>query len=609
MTAVESPPETVAVEVTAPAQSWVKPLVPWVVLGAAAAAFCYSLPTIRNAAPTSFGLLATASPAFAGSILLATVGLAFAVRYRTVAAAAAATILMIVIQRLPSSVCTDVPIFSWLYKHLGVVDYIQHEHALARGVDLYHGWPGIFALTAWFSDLTRIAPMDIAHWFTISFHLFFALVVYGVARAWGLEPLRAITAVFLVASLNWVAQDYYSPQATAICFAFAFILLAGLSRNRPVGTPLLILLFAASTMTHQLTPYWMLLATGVLVISGKLKPRWIVLPLAAILFIDLAYNYGVARQYLNFSFDIWGNSTGPITTIGSIGQQVASLGDRILAGSMWLSTLLTLAIRRRRKEPYVALTVLALSPLLIILGSNYGGEAIFRVYLYSLIGCSIVLAPVIVSVLQAGILRFAGGVLALCIALVLSGMGYFGAWFTNVMTKDQVDAGRIWLDRGEFPSYFTPATIVFPQRSTWRYVEFMQFDEHYDDPIVYDLDLLGSHFTTDTDYDKFKYAIASRSDATTYLAFTEQMKLYVVYFGLYPEDAMDNLEARVKRDPAWHKWIAAPGATFYEHRVDIHTQPSDGNQPSDTNQTPPPSDTDQAPPPSGGNHIGNRAGG
>jgi hypothetical protein len=131
----------------------------------------------------------------------------------------------------------------------------------------------------------------------------------------------------------------------------------------------------------------------------------------------------------------------------------------------------------------------------------------------------------------------------------------------------------------------------------------MRFDEHYDDPIVYDLDLLGSHFNTEADYDKFKFAVGGRNDATTYLAFTEQMKLYVVYFGLYPEDAMDNLEARVKQDPAWHKWIDAPGATFYQHRVEIHTQPSDSNQ------TPQPSDTNQTPQPSEGNQIGNKAGG
>jgi hypothetical protein len=562
-----------------PARSALPGLLVWLVLLAAAIAFVYGATTIRTAANTNFGLLFSASPAFPLSILLVALGFALAVRQRNLPAAAGATILMIVVQRLPGSMCTDVPIYSWLYKHLGVVDYIQHEHALARGIDVYHGWPGLFALTAWFSDLTGVQPISIAHWFTIFFHFGFSLAVYAVARAWGLERLHAVAAVFLVESLNWVAQDYFAPQAAAVFFAAAFFICIGLSRSQPVAVPVTLLLFMAVTVTHQLTPYWLWFATAALVVSRKVKPWWIMLPLTVIMLGYLAYNIDVVREFLKFSFDVFTNSTGPIRTPGSTGQHITSIGVRVLAACMWLATLITLAVRWRRKQPFWTLAVLAFSPMVIIMGNSYGGEAIFRVFLYSLIGNSIVLAPVLVNALQGPVLRCVGGLAALVVAVALSAQGYFGAWFAYLMTKDEVDVARITLDHADFPSYFTPASITFPQRSTWRYVDYMQFSEHYDDPVIYDMDLIGKHLNTDADYKNFSDAFVQRLDASTYLVFTDQMTRYVSYFDIMPDDAFPNLKARVERDPLWHLWFKGNGVTIFEHRIDVSSNDADSDIP------------------------------
>jgi len=39
--------------------------------------------------------------------------------------------------------------------------------------------------------------MDIAHWWIPCFHLIFVSLIYVVARAWGLDPLKAVTARML----------------------------------------------------------------------------------------------------------------------------------------------------------------------------------------------------------------------------------------------------------------------------------------------------------------------------------------------------------------------------------------------------------------------------
>lgn len=566
--APESLPETLANPSLAARPRISRDFPVWLVLGLCAAAFAHGVTTIRSAAISDYGLLAAASPAYALSILLAGSGFAMAIRRRNFKAAVTATVLMIAVQRLPTAVATDTPMYPWTYKHLGVVDYIQHEHTLARGVDVYAGWPGVFAVTAWFSDLTGVSPIAIAHWFTVSFHLAFALMVYAAARTWGLLPLTAVTAMFITVSLNWIGQDYYSPQAMAMIFAAALFIMVGLSRTKPVGVALTILLFAAVTITHQLTPPWVFMAISTLAFTRKLKPWWLVIPLAAILFGFLLYNFDmVAEQSGSFSLNIFGN-TGSAAPPGCVGQRVTSLGNKFLSVSVWVATAVTLVVRWRKKQPFWALGVLALSPFGILFAQNYGNEAIYRVFLYSLLGCSLVLAPVVVTVLQSALTRAFYGWVVLLVAVALSAQGYLAPWFADSVVMSDVNFARKQLDdRTEFPAYLREFAPFWLDRVSWRYVEYARFDKDYDEPILYDPDMIGLHFNTDEDYQKFCDIVETHRVATTYLIFSEQMRKYSGYFGYVPSDGIANLRARIDRDPSWILVRDVDGVTIYEHRV------------------------------------------
>ena len=542
---------------------------PWGVVVASLGLFVYGEGTIPDAAPSQWGLLAVASPAYGASILLAATGFVLGVRRGNMRVATAATLMMIVAQRLPRAIATDLPMYAWTYKHLGVADYIQHSHTLARDVDIYNGWPSLFALTAWFSDLTGISEVTIAHWYTPIFHLFFAAVAYGAARAWDLAPLNAITATFLVVTLNWVEQDYYSPQATAILLAVAVFAVVGLSRQRPTGTVLIIILFGAATITHQLTPYWILAAIGILVVSRKMKPWWIVFALAAMLLAFLIYNWDQTSHYELFSANPVKNAESNVPIPGVLGQRVTSLGVRVLSASMWLSTGLIVAYRWIKHRDSWAVGVLALSPMLILGGQSYGGEAIFRVFLYSLLGCSIVLAPVLVAVLRGGRVRSFAGYLAVLVVTSLSVQGYTGSWYANVMPKEQYETSRLVLARAELPSYLTSVAPVWPERSSWRYVDFARFEHDFDAPMTYAKELMLRHYDTDEDYAAFIQALRTRSDASTYLIFTEQMRVYSWYFGILPWDAFPNLKARMFQDKQnWEPLFDGQGITVFVHKVD-----------------------------------------
>jgi hypothetical protein len=571
MTAVAIP---AAVEVAPQAQSYVSPSrwrswAPWALLVVAVGLFIYGARTIPAAVPSGWGLLAVASPAYGASILVVTVAAAVAVRRRNMKAAVVATLLMIVVQRLPRTIATDTPMYAWTYKHLGVVDYIQHAHTLARDVDIYNGWPGLFALTAWFSDITGLPPVVIAHWFTPLFHLAFGVMVFAVARAWGLSPLTAVTATFMVSTINWVEQDYFSPQATTMILATGILALMGLSRERPVGVWLIMILFAAATVTHQLTPYWLMLAIGLLTFTRKMKPWWLVFPLAAMAFGFLVYNWKQVSDYTLFSPDVIENIKPNIPVKGVWGQRITGGGVRVMAATLWIGTALVLLGRWRRKQPFWALAVLALSPLLIVTVQRYGGEAVFRVYLYSVIGCSIVLAPVVMGLLQGSVRRFVGSLIIILLATAASVQGNTGSWYANVMPKTQVDTSRIVLDQAELPAYLTAVAPVWPERSSWRYVDYARFKKDFDGLMIAVPYLAGRHFDTDEDYTQFIRALNSRPDASTYLIMTEQMHIYSWYYGILPWDALPNLKQRLYQDTDnWTPFYDGQGISVFRHKVD-----------------------------------------
>lgn len=546
---------------------WRSTRLPWSLLTASLVAFGFGAASIKSSAPSQFGLLAAASPVYGLSILLCAAAFAVCIRQRNMTAATAAIVVMIVCQRLPRAISTEVPMYAWTYKHLGVVDYIQQHDALARGIDIYNSWPGLFATTAWFSDLTGVPAIDIAHWFTPPFHLAVAGLMYAVARAWRLPPLRALTATFLVVSLNWVEQDYFAPQAVAIILTLALLILMGLSRDRPVGTVLILIVFTALTISHQLTPYWVFLTAGLLVVGRKLKPWWILIPMAVILIGFFFFNWDITHEYTLFSSNVVDNATTNNTGNGAVGQLFTSTVMRVLSATMWLSTMVVLITRWIRRRPFWALGSLALSPLLILGGQGYGGEAVFRVFLYSLPGCALVLTPVVVGALRANRRRLAGAVAALLIAVAAAAQASFGSWQTNVLTASQVDAADRLLAGGDYPAYMTPLVPVWPERSTGKYVDYADYNEKYDHSMMFLPDLIGSDFDTDAEYDMFMTLAQSRRDASTYVLFTEQMALYAAYFGIFPIDAVPNLRERIRDDPRWQVVEDDPVVGVYLYRV------------------------------------------
>jgi hypothetical protein len=526
----------------------------WVLILLTLGVWLLSLPGLATARLSQYGLLATASPLFIGSILLNVVAFVVCVRARRFGQSVACVVLMVVVQRAPTTLATSVPLYSWTYKHLGVVDYIQQHGALAHGVDVYHGWPGLFVVTAWFCDITGMDPVTVAHWFTPLLHFALLGLFYAVARTWRLDPFAALVATFLFEALNWVAQDYYSPQATSLLFVSGILIAFGLSRERATATPIALMIFAALVVTHQLTPYWLIVASLALTVVKRLQPRWLVFAMIGLAAAFLAFNYDSVSHFSLLSFNPVANAQSNVPTVGVFGQRVTSALVRGLSIAMWAAALACAIIQRRRRDLALEPAILAFSSFLLLGGQGYGGEAIFRVFLYSLFGCALLVAPVLSRALAAR-WSMAGAVSVVLVASVAaSAQGFYGGWFANRMSVAQVDEARKLLNEVPIPGYITVAAPVWPERFGSRYVDFVEATapggQAFDYPMVYEAKLTGTDFSTASSYDKLIRTAGTRR-VPTYLIITRQMAIYDWYFGILPLDALTNLERRLRNDNRW----------------------------------------------------------
>ena len=62
--------------------------------------------------------------------------------------------------------------YGWLYKTIGVVQYVNAHGQLNPQIDIYQNWPGFFALAGWFDKVAGVgSPLAYAKWAQLVFEL------------------------------------------------------------------------------------------------------------------------------------------------------------------------------------------------------------------------------------------------------------------------------------------------------------------------------------------------------------------------------------------------------------------------------------------------------
>ncbi len=301
--------------------------------------------------------------------------------------------------------------YAWAWRHVGLVDLMGRANGLTPGVDvlaIYQHWPGFFGAGTTLTETSGLMSVrTMAAWAPPLFEAGSVLALVFLFRSLTDDRRRIGIAVILFVVTNWVGQDYFSPQAFTF-FLYLVVLgivlrwyqrpSSGSSQRRPLPASqrralafVVLVLMAAVVVSHPLTPLVLCLALVALTVTRVLDRTW---PAVLMVAMTVVWFLTGARGYASQ------NLTGLTSDIGRFGANVDSnltnLADlspaqRIVAdmgrGVVVLIGLLAVigAIRLfRARQLGRAVVVLTLVPLGVLAGGSYGGEAVFRVYLFGL---------------------------------------------------------------------------------------------------------------------------------------------------------------------------------------------------------------------------------
>jgi hypothetical protein len=529
------------------------------------------------------------------------------------------------------------PDYSWVYKHFGVVQHISLYGTVDERLDIYQNWPGFFALAAWFDAVAGVgSPIQYAAWAQVYFGLLFILAMGFAIQAIAMPARLRWLALFIFVSANWVAQDYFSPQAFS--FALSLIVVGALlkwfrserqarwvvrlvgwtrrrlgghgppdppsdagrrlrgtrSSDRPASASdlgwwsrigLLVAIyaiFAAVVVSHQLSPYMVIAGVAVLTVAGAIRPRWIVLGLSAIAIGYLLTHLNpVTRGYVQLvSLNPFHNTVNETVAnnAGVPGRLFAADTARALSLAVWALAAVGAVRRFRQGAPVLVPLVLMVSPAAIVFGQDYGGEATYRVFLFSLPWAAVLAASALgVGPYTAAASAWLGRtywpdrwtsaatlrvtvVLAELLALFLP--AYYGLAEVNYIRPTDVAASQYFYAHGTPHSLLILATPYFPVRIAGNYDNF--FVTTRPEPTLTDFPPFRHRFLTARDVPEIEALTAPYGGRSTYLVISSQMKVASHVFQLLPDGSLDSLSRALAASPDWRLFYRNRDVVIYE---------------------------------------------
>jgi hypothetical protein len=360
------------------------------------------------------------------------------------------------------------PRFPTAFQIAGFIQYISSTGHATPGLAAYFSWPGFFALVSMVTGaagthgllgLMRVWPMLI----DLACLPPFFLIMRNLRIPWRAQWV----AGFLFTVGNWVGQDYLSPQSFNYVLYLVFlailvnwftqprlsanphvivsrltrlhrrifgILRPGELAPRPASTgqrafllAVLIAIFAVSTMSHQLTPFYLVGAATVLVLVRRstlpgLPVLFGVILIGWVSFAAVDYWSGHMSNIFGGFGNLGGNLTSSVggRLMGSTSVHLLTLHAREGVAAVIVGMAILGLLRRRRKgfDDRVLIALFCM-PILSIGLQSYGGEMALRIYLFLLPAACILAGCFFFADPKAGRANWrAIPVLALCAAIL-----------------------------------------------------------------------------------------------------------------------------------------------------------------------------------------------
>lgn len=493
------------------------------------------------------------------------------------------------------------PHYAWVYKHIGVVRYLEAHGKVNMNIDIYNRWPGFFALAAVFSRVAgRSNPETYASWAELFFLLLAAVLVMAAVKAITRDVRIAAGAGLFFVVTNWVGQTYFSPQAFTFVLGLALIVILlrqlrvdGASYSdritrliervgRVPQLPLqvddaakwprwaaiatVLSLDAVIVASHQLTPYLLLVSIALLMLVGVVRPWWMLVGMAVMTFAYLAANFQfIQHNYGVFtSIDPFNNVQGStLTQTPSAGKLFNTHAELLLIAALWLGSLCAVIrlLRRGLLMRALPFVVLAVCPVFVLFGQNYGGEASLRIILFSSPWCAALISWALATVARRR-LRWALTMSVAVAFTVLFVPSFLGQEELNIISPAEVRAGEWFYYHARPGSVLLLAAPGFPYRYGGTYPEF-RGPEGDANPNL----LTGSIFQSrQLGAADIPYVIARIKEYAPYgyVVFDKDETAYAEVFRITPPGALGHLKTAVARSPEFRLWYGNQDVQIYE---------------------------------------------
>jgi hypothetical protein len=399
---------------------------PWLTLGSATILWGVALAITDTGPLDDFGLLTKLPVIWYIAVLIVLALFLWGLVSRPLASSrimCASLSVLVVMLYASAALLSSVPRLAWTYKHMAVTDFISTTGGVDPSLDIYNRWPGFFSASAFLGEAFGYPDALVyASWSEVTSALVDVFIVVAIARALVVHPRVYWTAGLVFALSNWVGQNYYSPQTFAFTLYLAMCLIiitflrgtpikvvrvlerrlarrgrivqpASDATSRQLRTAAIVavlVLQAGIAASHQLTPYLAVLGLLPLFVVGFFRPKWVGPALLAIAIIYLLPNWAYIGDRFGFfnGYDAVANATNrPADAVPRTApDQWQEIGLIVL--SALTGILAVLGFVRNLGNGQVRTTMLvgwlAVAPGFVLFVQAYGGEALLRVYLFSL---------------------------------------------------------------------------------------------------------------------------------------------------------------------------------------------------------------------------------
>jgi GT2 family glycosyltransferase len=397
-------------------------------LAAALTLWAISLPRVRVADLGGYGLVTRLPVTFWAGLALLVAGFALCLLRpgRSPAWMTAYTIALIAMERATQALVYPTLLYSWAWKHVAIIDRLSTNggHLKLDGslgaYAAYDQWAAFFSGNSALVRLLGVQDaMSYARWAPFVSSLLLLLPLLLIYQVFSRDRRLVWTAVWVFYLGNWVGQDYFSPQAFAFFLylgVFAVVFrrlvrpapagrhaaadsvhpLTGVPRKpldrraRTLWAALLVVPVLAVTAAHQLTP--LMLGGGLVALLLSRRYRSWGLALVGIA-APVIWDATIARNFVGANLQQLIQAFGNLMSNASADTGYAPTGggpvtiawiDRGLSAGIGL-----LAVAGALRHPALRRTAL---PLILVSGvaipmvvaNNYGGEMIFRTFMFML---------------------------------------------------------------------------------------------------------------------------------------------------------------------------------------------------------------------------------